>query len=54
MSQSIYMFCDIWVLTDYCLLELATIIQLKQLSRSESEYHALIIFLEMVINLCGD
>lgn len=45
---------ETWRPTDYRLLELATVIQFEQLSRTQSEHHTLVVFLEMIIDLCGD
>lgn len=37
--------------TDDCLLELAAILQLEELPSSESEHHAFVIFLKVIVNL---
>ena len=41
-------------LTDNGLLILATVVELEQLACTQGEYHALIIFLEVVVHLRGN
>jgi len=38
----------------YCLLKLSAVIEIEQLSSAEREDHALVVFLEMIVNFGGN
>ena len=40
--------------TNYGLLELSRIIQVEELAGSKRKHHALIVLLQLVVDLCGD
>lgn len=44
----------LFVLTQYCLLEFTSLVNIQKLASTQCKDHALIVLLQLVVNLCSD